>query len=457
MPKKPANDLPKHFNTSLSRRTFLKLTGATGAAVAFGSTLPSAFAQTDPVTLTYWHGWTGEWEKMVQFVVDSFHASQDRIRIEPVVVPWDQFLTKLSAAIAAGNPPDIATLFGSTAIPTLAQQGAILALDDISSDDVAVAQSWFDPNIFALGQFEGKTYGLSYWAGDYAVLYNKTHFAEAGLDPQKGPTTIAELDAYAEKLTVTDGKTITRLGFLPNDLWLWGTVFGGSFYDAANKKVTANDPAIVKALEWMQSYPKKYGAKEVAAFQAGLSSERAQNLDPFIAGKYSMQVQGPWKLGDIKNFGQEIDFGVVAPPVPEAGMGTANWTWGDIQIIPRGAKDPAAAAEFVLFTGGVNDPEGYGQRVTWGERPINIPVSSQVLDNSEFQKVVAAFPGFQTYIDALLKAERVGSPPVMAAASYYSDRMVSMLEKVMLLQAEPQAALDELTADVQRQLQMMGG
>jgi multiple sugar transport system substrate-binding protein len=448
------HSLIHRLGSPLSRRNFLKLSGAAGAAAALG-TLPRGLAQ-EPVTLTYWHGWTGQWEEMVNFVVDMFHQKQDRIRIEPVVVAWDQFLAKLSAAIAAGNPPDIATLFGSTAIPTLARQGAILALEDIEGVDLAAAQAWFNPSVYKLGQFEDKTYGLSYWAGDSCLLYNKTHFEEVGLDPEKGPTTIAELDAFAEQLTVKDGDKITRMGFQPTDLWLWGTVFGGSFYDPETKTVTANDPNIVRALEWMQTYPEKYGAREIAAFQAGLSSERAQNLDPFISGKYSMQMNGPWKLGDLKNFGGDVQFGVVPPPVPEAGMPTANWTWGDIQIIPNGVKDPAAAAEFVLFTGGVNDPEGYVERVTWGDRPINVPVSQQVIEDPAFQEIVAAFPGFDVFVDALLNADRVGSPPVMAAAAFYSDRMTAMLEKVLLLQQEPQAALDALTAEVQRQLETMG-
>jgi multiple sugar transport system substrate-binding protein len=450
--KKEINPLIQGLGTPLSRRTFIKLSGV---AAALGTLSPLTVAQ-EPVTLTYWHGWTGQWEEMVQFVVDMFHEQQDRIRVEPVVVPWDQFLAKLSAAIAAGNPPDIATLFGSAAIPTLARQGAILALEDIPDTDLAAAQTWFDPNVYKLGQFEGKTYGLSYWAGAWSLLFNKTHFEEAGLDPSKGPATLAELDAWAEQLTVKEGNKITRMGFLPSDLWLWGTVFGGSFYDAETKQVTANDPNIVKALEWMQSYPEKYGAREVAAFQTGLSSERAQNLDPFISGNYSMQMQGPWKLGDLKNFGSELQFGVVAPPVPEAGMPTANWTWGDIQIIPNGVKDPAAAAEFVLFTGGVNDPEGYIKRVTWGERPINVPVSQQMIEDPAFQEIVTEFPGFQTFIDSLLKADKVGSPPVMAASAFYSDRLNSAVEKVMLLQAEPQAALDGVTAEVQKQLETMG-
>ena len=96
----------RHLNTTLSsttisRRTFLKLTGATGAAAALGSLTPVSFAQ-EPVTLTYWHGWTGEWEKMVQFVVDMFHEQQDRIRIEPVVVPQDQLLGQTECGDCCG-------------------------------------------------------------------------------------------------------------------------------------------------------------------------------------------------------------------------------------------------------------------------------------------------------------------------------------------------------------------
>ena len=101
--------LPGHHH--LSRRSFLKRSLLGTGAIAF-SQLPfgrPAYAATDPVTLTYWHGWTGEWEKMVQSVVEMNHAKQSKVRINPVVVPWDQFIPKLTAAIAAGNPPDVVT------------------------------------------------------------------------------------------------------------------------------------------------------------------------------------------------------------------------------------------------------------------------------------------------------------------------------------------------------------
>ncbi|MGH2531035.1 MAG: ABC transporter substrate-binding protein [Thermomicrobiales bacterium] len=452
--KSPINHLPP-----LSRRRFLRAaTGGAAATVTAAAGIRSALAvpaiQGEEIKLTYWHGWTEQWEEMVQFVVDMFHEKQSRIHIEPTVVPWDQFLPKLTAAIASGNPPDIVTLFGSTAIPTLADQEAIVPINDLI--DLAATQSWVDPNILKLGQYNGQIYGLSYWAGCYSLLYNKTLFAEAELDPETGPATIADLDALADQLTVRqDNGNIGRMGFLPasDQFWLWGTVFGGGFYDEDARQVTANDPKLVEALTWHRSYAEKYDATKVAAFNEGLASERAQNLDPFIAGKYAIQAQGPWKLGDIKKFADEgLEYGVVPPPLAGAEGVPSNWTWGDIQIVPKGSKDPAAAAEFVQFTAGVGDPEGYARRVVWGDRPINVPVSKSVLEVPSFQEVVSNYPGFQTFIDALLGAGRVGSPPVMPAAAFYNDRLTAMMDRVMLLQEEPRAALDKLTEEVQREL-----
>jgi multiple sugar transport system substrate-binding protein len=260
----------------ISRRSFLRksLLGTGALALYEIPFRRSAYAAKVPVILTYWHGWTAEWEKMVQFVVEMYHAKQDRVRINPVVVPWDQFIPKLTAAIAAGNPPDIVTLFSSSPIPTLAAQQAIIALDDIPGVDLASAQEWFDPRIFSLGQYKQKTYGLSYWAGDFCILFNKEHFAQAGLDPENAPKTVVELDSYAEKLTQRhSGGAIDRMGFLPNtdenQSWFWGTVFGGKFFDAASQKVTADDMNLVRTFEWFQSYAKKFGPREVAAFQSG--------------------------------------------------------------------------------------------------------------------------------------------------------------------------------------------
>src|SRR4029453_13767760 len=91
---------------------------------------------------------------------------------------------------------------------------------------------------------------------------------------------------------------ISRMGFAPSqeNFWLYGTMFGGTFFDDATNTVTANAPNNVAALEWLRTHPEKYDPGKLAAFQEGLANERAQNLDPLISGKYALQLQGPWKL-----------------------------------------------------------------------------------------------------------------------------------------------------------------
>ena len=71
-------------------------------------------------------------------------------------------------------------------------------------------------------------------------------FEEAGLDPDKPPTTIAELDEYAEKLTQSNDGKIDRLGFIPwidagDDSLLWGWVFGANFFDAETNTVQLDE------------------------------------------------------------------------------------------------------------------------------------------------------------------------------------------------------------------------
>ena len=83
---------------------------------------------------------------------------------------------------------------------------------------------------------------------------------------------IEQLDRLAEACVVEDpdGQP-TALGFLPDPrrLWAWGVVFGGAFYDADTKRVTAADPANVEALQWMASYRHRFGPDNLAAFRQG--------------------------------------------------------------------------------------------------------------------------------------------------------------------------------------------
>ena len=58
----------------------------------------------------------------------------------------------------------------------------------------------FFPELWKTVEWEGGIYGVPFNTDTRFFFWNKDHFAEVGLDPEKPPTTWAELEEYALKL-----------------------------------------------------------------------------------------------------------------------------------------------------------------------------------------------------------------------------------------------------------------
>ena len=77
-------------------------------------------------------------------------------------------------------------------------------------------KKWLDgfyPAFMANSHADGKTWSVPFQRSTAIFYYNKAAFQDAGLDPEKFPTTWAELAATAEKLTKRDASgRVTRWG-----------------------------------------------------------------------------------------------------------------------------------------------------------------------------------------------------------------------------------------------------
>ena len=450
--------LPK--KTGLSRRDMLKaMAGGTGAVALGALPLQSVLAQDDPVTITYWHGWTEQWENYVQDIVDQFHAHQDAVRVEPLVVPYSDFLVRLTAAIASGEPPDVVTFFGSTEIPGLAALGGITPYADLGPpEDIAAFEEFLTPPALAGGTVDGTIYATPSGFGVYDLAWNKAHFEEVGLDPEVGPSTIEELDEMNELLIVEDDDgNLDRMGLLhlgQHDSFhrAWFANFGGGIYDAESDTVTANHPNNVRALEWMMTHSERYGVERLQRFQSGLSEERGGTQDPFIAGRLSMQLIGPWKLGDFFRFAAEgFSWGVAhLPPVAgeEDTTGWGTWIWGNYQIIPSGAANPAAGYEFAKYWSGITDPNVMATVAAWKDTPTTTTGSLAALEVPRIAALFDDHPDYRTFF------ETMGSPrgltmPMIPVANYYMDRLGSEIGQALRLEKSAQEALDAVQTAVE--------
>ena len=191
-------------------------TGAsTEATAASGeqAAVTAVAANTAVQQLDVWTGWTEAMASNIERILDNYNKSQDTVVAKHVVVP-EAMNQKLLAAVAAGNPPGTAVVFGAATAYQLAAQNAILPLDEIGkSDQVAALKEWMLPAVWDLGVYQGKFIYASMWNQCMGVFVNTAMAEKAGVDPTKPPKTLEELEATWDKLTVTaDDGNITTLG-----------------------------------------------------------------------------------------------------------------------------------------------------------------------------------------------------------------------------------------------------
>jgi multiple sugar transport system substrate-binding protein len=304
-----------------------------------------------PVEVTVWHPMGGDEGKALQRVVDRYNRAHPGVVVRLVYTPTDNSTNqKFFTSIAAGKPPDI-TFVDATQDGQWVEQGALMPLDDYVRRSGLKASDFFPP-VWDQALYKGHIWSLVYCADpNFAFAWNKAAFRKAGLDPNRPPRTIAELDAMARKLTVVRGSRIEAMGIIPwaqygsaNSVFTWGWAFGGRFYDDRAKKVTADDPKIVAALTWMTGYAKRLGITRINSSASGWGSGVA---DPFITGQVAMRCMHLATLKDVKRYAPGLEMGLAPMPgMPDGEIGS-SWIGGWSLAMPKGCKHPDEAWAFM--------------------------------------------------------------------------------------------------------------
>ncbi len=396
-----------------------------------------------PVHVTYWEKWTGFEGDAMRDVVDTFNKSQNRVHVDLLTISGIQDKTLL--AVAGGVPPDVAGLYG----PNVAQYAddlAVIPLDDYCRK-AGIQESQYIPAYWGIGYYNGHVYCLPSTPASTALHYNTALFAQAGLDPKHPPQTLEEMDADVAKITTRlPNGHIGVAGFMPAEPgwwnWGWGSLFGGRLWNGKDK-ITANSPENVRGFEWVQAFSKKYGATELQTFRSGFGNfSSPQNA--FLSSKVAMELQGVWMYNYISKYAPEIKW-VAAPfPHPANRPDLANQTFvdEDVLVIPRGAKHPDEAFEFIRF---VQSQKGMEQLCL--EQQKNSPLIA-VSDN--FWKRHAN-PFIRLFTD-LSKSPNTTPPPKVGIWPEYRDEMVNAFDEIALMKQTPKEALDAVQARMQPKL-----
>jgi multiple sugar transport system substrate-binding protein len=342
---------------------------------------PRGVAQVEPgfVKVVYWEKWTSDEAAQMGQIVKDFNdtvGKEKKIHVEYLSISRvDQ---KTLVAAAAGVPPDVAGLWDGQLVQ-FAALNALEPLEDLAAAH-GITDGYYKDVYWKACNWNGHLWALISTPAAAALHWDKSIFRQeadklraAGLDPDQPPKTIDELDRYAEVLNTRDAAgRIDRAGYLPlepgwflNYTSYW---FGGSIFDEKTGKFTLTDPAVVRAYEWIESYSRKLGKGAITDFRSGLG-QFSSSQNGFFVGKVAMEQQGPWMANFINVYAphmtqlkvpreQELslpqrrdNYGWAAAAFPSAVPGLEDVTYAgfDTLVIPKGARHPREAFEFIAY------------------------------------------------------------------------------------------------------------
>ncbi|NLD61682.1 ABC transporter substrate-binding protein [Candidatus Sumerlaeota bacterium] len=396
-----------------------------------------------PIVLEYWEKWQNFEADAMRAIVDRFNAEKIRNKDgRPIQVHFfsvTEIDQKILLATAGGIPPDIAGLFDRN-IMTYSERGALLPLDGRMKRD-GLSRDDYLPQIFMFCLHEDRVWGMPAVPEALALYYNKKLFREAGLDPDKPPTSIAELDAVAEKLTKYDEKgNIVQLGFSPCEpgWWLpqWPMWFGGTNWDGEH--LTCDSPQSMQAWDWIQSYAKKYTIKKLNHFGTK-TVPFASSQNYFMQGKVAMELQGDYFLQFVKICAPNLELGIAPFPMVDPAMGCVTQTGCSILSIPKSAKHPDEAWEFIKYVQRQDVMEDLCRR-QWRFSPLK-KTSPDFYTNHPH-------PYIKIFRE-LAESPRSQGWPRFSIATEYDDELLQAIETLWQLQETPAEAMKKVKTRIQ--------
>ena len=460
----------------VSRREFLRLATLTGAGAAIAACAPAAApteapvepaapeAETEateapvaadaPATETIElkllnENWGEIYNNLMMVIGDEYMKENPGVKLAWEFDP--EWRTKLTTLLAAGTPPDLAFMRPDY-LAGVAPKGVLLTLDDYvvgagkKPSDFVQAQ-------FKSGTFQDKLFAVPGGTDVWSLYYNKDLYEAVGLDPEAPPKSISELEEHSAKLLKTaDDGTIDTIPMVYMSWFnpMWMHAYGGVLFDEANNKITANDPTNVKCWEWLSEYYLSFGdVDQLTAFAQRPGFFDAGN--PFATNQCAYVMDGFWYYEAIDTHAPDMKYGVgYWPTLNGTDAEKANWQIGGWHYsIPKGVPNPDTGWDVLQYMFVDNSGK-------MGCDTLNGPgvIAEFQPWISCLQDKMGADNRMSPYLHVFTEQAEAATRqfPIIENQTFYTDELTRTFDLVLRKQMTPQDALDEVTKNVQEDL-----
>jgi multiple sugar transport system substrate-binding protein len=409
---------------------------AVTAAAALAACGSGAATSGGGKSIQIWEGYTGDEAKAFAHLVAEYDKAHSGVTVSSLFVNNDYTLQKVQTAVAGGNPPDIAYLYGSWA-PNVAKISSVVTLTNV------VKQPGVNWNDFWVGERDvatvnGRVIGIPALVDNLAVVYNKTLFAKAHLPLPTPDWTWPQFVTDAQKLTDASIKQYGTAYVTPgteDTVWHWEALLweaGGAILNPSSTKAAFDSPAGLTSLDTLRTMA-------VTDHSMYLDPTDSAYANLFNSGHIGMLVTGPWDLSAFPN----VHYGVqVMPSFPgtdgghQTISGPDNWV-----IFNNGASRVGTAEKFLLW---LTAP---AQVKYFSLHTGDLPIRASVADAPGFDAAMnTALPEVSTFIDNLGNVHQ--ARPQIPTYPQISQVIGTMVVAVLLGKEQPAAALRAAAAKV---------
>ena len=318
------------------------------AAEEVAAAVPMADEPAEAITLEFW-SWNNEGAYPVvhEEAEAQFEADFPNVDVVRTYTPFADYMTNLRAAIAAGEPPDVAQVPWTGEYTDLVNSGQIMSLEGEFTDGFP---AFFAP-IAAIASVDGEPFAIPLDVNSLQIAYNKDIFAEMGLEVPRSS------DALKAVAAALDDAGYFGVAVGTNDQWAGGDLFFAqlAYTDPTNTLIVQadagnaswDDPQFLAAAENLAdligSGVFAPGANSMVSFVGALELFVAQQaamfypVGNFITGGIAAQVE------------DSFEWGLFPFPSPTGGEGFATGGVAEMFSVPADAANTDMGVEFLRY------------------------------------------------------------------------------------------------------------
>ncbi|MET4927377.1 extracellular solute-binding protein [Streptomyces sp. PSRA5] len=272
--------------------------------------------------------------------VKGFEAEHPKIRAKVQIQEWDGIGEKITAALASNDAPDVIEV-GNTQVAQFAASGGLLDLSD--SEAELKGEDWLK-GLAEPGAYEGKQYGIPYYAANRVVIYRTDLFEAAGVDAASIKTRAQWIEA-----TTRLNKGDTQGIYLPGQMWY---ALGGFIWDEGGDFATESGDGWKGALDTPEALRGMEFYEQLQALGKGpkdSDEDDPPQAEVMAKGQVAQLISTPGGANAVieNNAGLKGKLGFFPIPGKSADTPGAVFTGGSDLVIPAAAGHPDEALAFV--------------------------------------------------------------------------------------------------------------